>query len=392
MSNLLFIISGTILVYLAWGVGYQLFYALLGKLYRAPAAPTDAPTERVLVVIPGYKEDAVIVDTARQALQHDYPKELYEVIVIADSFQSDTLAALRALPVRVEEVTFEKSTKSKALNELLRRLPADAYDILAILDADNVMAPGFLRRIAAQHRMGHLAIQGQRAPKNLDTTMAVLDGASEAANEHILCKGHSRLGLSARLAGSGMAFDYTLFREVMPEVDALGGFDKELELRLTRRGIHLAYDEQAIVYDEKVRKGKDFSRQRSRWIAAQFHYARRFFPLALGAFLRRGQLDFLNKASQMLLPPRLLTPGVLGVGALLHLVVGWYGMAGLWGMVLAANVLAFLLALPGYVWQSPHRQALLGLPMAFLQAIGSLLKLGQARRNFINTPHGQKEG
>lgn len=391
MILLLQILSGLVLAYLSFGVAYQLCFAILGRFYQQMPLTLPSSASRIVVLIPGYKEDAVIISTAQQALNQRYPKEKYEVIIIADSFKPETLAALAKLPIRVEEVSFEQSTKSKAINTVLNRLPEDAYDLLVILDADNVMATDFLERMVVLYEQGNRAMQGQRAAKNLDTPMAVLDGASEAINNHILCKGHRQLGLSARLAGSAMAFDYQLFRAVMPEVDAVGGFDKELELRLTQKGVRIAYDDAAIVYDEKVRKSKDFSRQRSRWIAAQFQYAQLFFPKALLGFFRTGNIDFLNKATQMLLPPRLITPGVLALGAVLHILLGAWYWAVLWSIVFVANILSFLLAMPAFVWEAKHRKALWQLPMAFVAALGSLLKLGQARRHFINTPHGTNE-
>ena len=97
--------------------------------------------KKMAVLIPGYKEDAVILDVARKALQQDYPPSLYDVVVIADSFQKDTLERLSHLPIKVIEVSFEKSTKSKALNKAMANL-SDSYDVAVVLDADNIMAKG----------------------------------------------------------------------------------------------------------------------------------------------------------------------------------------------------------------------------------------------------------
>ncbi|MEZ4984187.1 MAG: hypothetical protein R2795_03980 [Saprospiraceae bacterium] len=73
---------------------------------------------------------------------------------------------------------------------------------------------------------GVRVLQGRRKAQNNDTTMAVLNGLSEDINNHILCHGHSVMGLSARLAGFPGWRLY--FPEVMPQIDAIGGFDKAL--------------------------------------------------------------------------------------------------------------------------------------------------------------------
>ena len=70
---------------------------------------------------------------------------------------------------------------------------------------------------------------------------------------------------------------------------------------------------------------------------------------------------------------------------------GAYGLAALWGGVLLANLLTFMLAMPGYIWRAPYRQALLRLPRAFFYALQSMLTLKHARRYFINTPHGENK-
>ncbi|MDZ7845884.1 MAG: glycosyltransferase [Owenweeksia sp.] len=79
------------------------------------------------VLIPGYKEDAVIEEVAADAISQGYPNDLYDVIVVADSFKQETLERLEKLPVRVVEVSFEKSTKAKALNKAMETI-GDGYE------------------------------------------------------------------------------------------------------------------------------------------------------------------------------------------------------------------------------------------------------------------------
>ena len=71
-----------------------------------------------------------------------------------------------------------------------------------------------------------------------------------------------------------MGFDYKLFKSIMEPIQAIGGFDKELEFELAGKQIEIEYLQEAIVYDEKVQQGSDFSNQRRRWLATQFIYLR----------------------------------------------------------------------------------------------------------------------
>ena len=106
MSYIIYLAGALLLAYLAWGVLYQLCYALAGLGWQAPVWPPAARQRKILVLIPAYREDTVIINTARVATQQNYPAAAFEVIVIADSLKPETLAALREIPVRVEEVHF----------------------------------------------------------------------------------------------------------------------------------------------------------------------------------------------------------------------------------------------------------------------------------------------
>ena len=380
------IIAYVAFAYLAWAALYQFTFSFASLFPKKKRPILEDKNRKIAVLIPGYKEDAVIVSVAQAALQQSYPSEHYDVIVIADSFQQDTLDALAQLPIQVVQVSFEKSTKSKALNKTLDQLP-DTYEMAVILDADNIMENNFLERMNQRFNEGSVAVQGRRVAKNYDTPMAILDAASEDINNRILCKGHQVLGFSVRLAGSAMAFDYVLFKKVMKSVDAVGGFDKELELKFTQAGIKLDYDHDAHVYDEKVRKPAHLARQRSRWIAAQFHYAKKFLPKGLKALFTEGRTDFFNKSIQMVLPPRLILPVVLFAFTLISLIVGSTTFTLLWGVALAINVLGFLMATPSVYFRKHWKAIVFGLPVAFLTSFKALLKVGNANKKFIHTPH-----
>jgi cellulose synthase/poly-beta-1,6-N-acetylglucosamine synthase-like glycosyltransferase len=109
---------------------------------------------------------------------------------------------LRELPITTYEVTFETSTKAKALNYAMSQL-TEQYDIALILDADNIMATDFITKLNATFDLGYQVVQGHRTAKNTNSPTAILDAISEEINNHILRKGHRALGLSSALIGSG---------------------------------------------------------------------------------------------------------------------------------------------------------------------------------------------
>ncbi len=390
MTLVLYISLGLLLLYLSFSTLFPFVLAVAGsrRPSRRPEA-TGGARRRFAVLIPAYREDSVIVNVATQALQQDYAAELFDVFVIADSLQPETLTALRRLPLGLIELSCAQSTKAKALKRALQQLPPQRYEAVVVLDADNLMAPDFLQQINKWLDRGFLAVQGQRTAQNLDTPVAIFDGAAEAANNYLLCRGPRQVGWSARLMGSGMAFDFDLFYRTMMTIDAIGGFDKELELKLTYEGVTIAYAEDALVYDEKVRDGNTLGRQRSRWLSAQYQYLARYGKTALVCLLQGRRTDFVHKVLLLALPPRVVLPLLLSFGLLVSwLVSGFSWLTLLWGILWLINLATFALTLPGWLFRAPYRRAWLHIGIALGQTLRALLLMRKARRQFIHTPHG----
>jgi cellulose synthase/poly-beta-1,6-N-acetylglucosamine synthase-like glycosyltransferase len=392
---ILHIIEYLLYAYFAFAAVYVLIFAI-GSVMSPKSNPLTANhLRKIAVLIPGYKEDSVIVDVAKEALNQNYPKEKYDVVIIADSFQPETITKLKELPIKLIEVSFDKSTKSKALNKAMAELPVD-YEIALILDADNVMATDFVSKINDAFEAGFQIVQGHRVAKNTNTALAILDAVSEELNNSIFRKGHRALGLSSALIGSGMAFDYQLFKKRMTEIHAIGGFDKELELTFLRDGYIIEYLNDALVYDEKVQKVEVFENQRKRWLSAQFIYFERFFFSGVKHLIVNANIDFFDKVYQMVSPPRVLLIGLTTIITAIYTafqlifpeITACAISYTLWLSVWGSVVVAFILSIPKQFYNTQTLRALLTLPKAFFSMFISLFRLKGANKKFIHTQHG----
>jgi cellulose synthase/poly-beta-1,6-N-acetylglucosamine synthase-like glycosyltransferase len=166
-SQVSFILYLICFVYCALSVLYLFILSFAARWFRFRAKMSQAgePENRIAILVPAYKEDGIILSTAHNLLSLDYPVELYTIYIIADSFRKETIEELRKLRLGVIEVSFEKSTKTKSLNEAFKQIPGD-YDIALICDADNMLANDFLRRIDNAFVHGARAVQGRRVAKN----------------------------------------------------------------------------------------------------------------------------------------------------------------------------------------------------------------------------------
>ncbi len=89
------IILVIILVYLTISVLYLVVFSVASKFSRKDTNEmVSAKENKIAVFIAAYKEDAIIVDTAKKALNQEYAADKYEVVIIADSLQAKTLTEL----------------------------------------------------------------------------------------------------------------------------------------------------------------------------------------------------------------------------------------------------------------------------------------------------------
>jgi cellulose synthase/poly-beta-1,6-N-acetylglucosamine synthase-like glycosyltransferase len=342
------------------------------------------------VFIPAYKEDKVILEVAEDACLQNYPKDLFDVIVIADKLKPETIIKLKAMLINVIEVNFEKSTKSKSLNRAFELLP-EKYDYALILDADNIMENNFIRKLNNGLSFGFFGVQGHRVAKNMNTSVAILDAVSEEINNHLFRRGNRALGLSSSLIGSGMAFEYKPFKTIMAGIEAIGGFDKELELYMTQRGLKVDFIEDAYVYDEKVQSFDNFSNQRKRWLAAQFIYLRKSFGSALLQLFTKGNFDYFNRSFQHIFLPRVLLLGSLTMIFLLSLIFDSSIYTVLWGGLFTVICLTLLISVPGKMYNASTLNAILYLPKGIWLMFKALLSMKGANKTFIHTEHGTIE-
>ncbi|NLR69121.1 glycosyltransferase family 2 protein [Chitinophaga varians] len=392
---LLHLIEILLFAYLAACVLYNLVLSVAGRLARKKKPATQAADvryARIAILVPAYREDAIILSTARSYAKQSYPAASFETIVVADSLQPATVRQLKQDGISVVEVSFDKSTKAKSLNAAFEQL-GDDYDIALICDADNVLETSFLEKINQAYQQGHHAIQGRRVAKNMDSPFAVLDAVNEIVANHLYRKGANALGLSSSVIGSGMAFHYPLAKSVLKEIQATGGFDKVLQLLLIEKGYPVYYLEDACIFDEKVESSEAFQNQRKRWVSSQFVYLRTYWGKGW-AQLWKGNVNYFNLAvcQNILLPRMILLAGLLCCTALAFLlqrslsIPAWW-----WAVVFLLNILSLLLPLPRLFFTRYFFTALTGLPKAVWIMVSLMFRLKGANNTFIHTQHTKTE-
>ncbi|QHS57385.1 glycosyltransferase family 2 protein [Mucilaginibacter sp. 14171R-50] len=381
------IIFTLIFIYLGIYSLYLFIFSVLGKLIKQNPPPAATAYSKFVIYICAYKEDAIILSSAAQALTIDYPKDKFHICVIADSMQPETIEKLKAMPLQVVEVVFESSTKSKALHAAIAATHQD-FDAAVVFDIDNIAAPDYLHQINNYLHDGNRVIQGHRVAKNTETPVAILDAISEEINNHIFRKAQQVFKLSAAIIGSGMVLEFKLFKDTMAQIDAVGGFDKEMGLVLTRQKIHVAYADKAYIYDEKVSNPEVFKKQRRRWLSAQFNLLKTYGLTGFKELFVHGNFDYFNEIYQTAILPRILMLGLMPLMLLISLLTPGIGPNWQWWLVATACCyIGILVAIPAGFFNGKLLGAVLKIPLIFFTMLALLFKLKGANKKFIHTPH-----
>ena len=364
-------------------VAFFAFASLFPKKRHAPG--TDRSQYRFVVFFPAYHEDSVIRHSVEAFLRQDYPRWLFQLAVISDHMSAATNEWLHQQPIVVHQPVFERSSKAKALQYAVSHT-ADGFDYAVILDADNMVAPDFLRRLNSLCANGHQAIQCHRTAKNTDNGIAALDGASEEINNTIFRRAHNRIGLSSALIGSGMCFGYEWFRHNVSQLTTAGE-DRELEALLLRQRIHIHYADDILVFDEKVSSTDNFQHQRLRWMTAQVQCLLAMLPY-LPKAVATGNIDYIDKTLQQALIPRSMLLMLLAVMAL-FMSVAFPSWCAKWWALLFLLVVSLYIAIPRRLRSHALFSKLLLLPRLVWRMLANVMHINVSNTDFIHTTHNK---
>jgi cellulose synthase/poly-beta-1,6-N-acetylglucosamine synthase-like glycosyltransferase len=285
---------------------YLGFLSAAALLKRGEPPPqTGHAQRRFAILVPAHDEASVIERLLRTLRAQRYPRERFDVFVVADNCTDATAALARGAGALVHE-RHEPQLRAKghALRWLLERVrERGAYDAYVVFDADSEVAPDFLLRMDARLAAGSLVIQSHYRVLNSEASaMSALRQAALASLHYLRPLGRAALGLSCGLKGNGMCFDAsTLDRYGWTSVGLAE--DVELHLELVRRGVRVDFAPEAVVRaDMPLTLGETWS-QNVRWEAGRLATVRRrALPLLYAGAIRRNAV-LVDAAAEQLIPP-----------------------------------------------------------------------------------------
>ncbi len=295
--------------------GYLVLLSALS--WRGDTPPAVPPHFHFDIVVPAHNEARNVARTVASLLGVDYPRALFNVVVVADNCSDDTAAiaagAGAGIVLRNDPT---KRGKGYALVEAFERsLREGRADAVVVVDADTVVSRNLLLAFAARLELGARAIQADYSVANPRASWRTRLMAIALATVHTLrSTARQRLGLSSGLHGNGMCFSAALLKEVPYRAFSIVE-DLEYALRLGEAGYAVEFAPEVRVSGEMPAHERGSRLQRQRWEEGRRQMARRHaWQLFHRGLLRRDWIAF-DLALDLLVPP-LATLILLGASGL----------------------------------------------------------------------------
>ena len=324
---------------------YQLIisFCALIKIREKPLLTNKK--HKFMAIIPAHNEENVVGNLVKSLNELDYPKELYDVYVIADNCTDKTAEIAKKEGAIVYERFDEKrKTKGYALNWFLdKKIKENAdYDAFCVFDADNLVDKNFLNAMNKKLCQGETVVQGYKDIKNPTDSWISSGYALFYWTQHKFYQlARYNAGLSPLMNGTGFMVKFDLIKDTGWNTKTLTE-DIEFSLINISSGNKLGWAVDAIVYDEQPTTFGQSWTQRIRWTVGHIQCLKLYTKdLAKGVIKNKTLTSFDGLLYIMCIPLFIISLLLIIVNFVLYL------MSQMTFGLMMLNILAYMLL--GYI-------------------------------------------
>ncbi len=343
-----------VIVLLGFFILYLFLLSVLALFAKKKILRETKKLRRFACVVPAHNEELTIEKTVKSLLGIEYPRTLYDVIVLADNCTDLTAEIARANDVRVcERVDSLHRGKGRVLRwgfDLLAGDPKN-YEAYVVIDADSIVSKNFLHVMNNYLEQSYGSIQAADLvePKPGSWSSEVARVAFTLFN-YVRPLGRKVIGCSAGLRGNGMCFSSETMRQVPWQAHSLTE-DLEYGIILLLNGITTVFAPEASVIATMPARPQNAESQRARWETGRFAIVRRYVPKLLKAAIRHPSLTLADALIELLTPAFVNMMGVIIAALIIELMLSLVGVRGeilyleLWSGLLLVCVCYILVGL-----------------------------------------------
>lgn len=250
---------------------YQMVYAAVVIIKKQRVSKDAKVQHRFAVMVAARNEETVIQDLIESVQHQDYPKELIDIIVIADNCTDATAKIAR----RAGAIVFERFNKVKvgkgfaldyAFKQLKIEYPSKHYDGFFVFDADNLLDKNYIKEMNKVFDEGYEVITSYRNSKNYDTNWISAGYSLWFLRESkYLNNARMLLNTSCAISGTGFLVSNAIIEKNCGWKHHLLTEDIEFSVDSVLHGVKIGYCNNAMIYDEQPYTMEQSWKQRLRW-------------------------------------------------------------------------------------------------------------------------------
>lgn len=301
---------------------YQTIYMAIGFVKRKPKPIQPAKKyHRYGVFISARNESAVIGELVDSLVAQDYPKDHYDIFVLADNCTDNTAQVAKEHGAIVyERQNKELVGKGYALDFLYKQIcndyGKDYYEAFFVFDADNIVDKNFIKEMNHVFDTGlYTAITCYRNSKNFGTNwLSAAYSIWFLREARYVNYPRSLLGTTCMISGTGFLVSNQIMQENNGWPYHLLTEDIEFSVNCALKGRLIGYCENAIVYDEQPTTWSQSFKQRLRWSKGFYQIDFKYtWDLIKGIITKKERRFGCYDVLMTVVPAMLLTLGVLAL-------------------------------------------------------------------------------
>ena len=296
--------------------GVYVLIALIGKKKKNNIKEDNAALHKYAFIIAARNENAVIGNLIDSIKNQNYPKELIDVIVVADNCTDNTAEISRQHGAIVYE-RFNNILVGKgyAMDYVFNKIKEEhgdytCYDGYFVFDADNVIDVNYVKEMNKVFDSGYKVVTSYRNSKNYDTKYL--------NNPRMMIK------TSCAVSGTGYLVDSSIIKKNHGWKCNLLTEDIEFTVTNILDGEKVGYCGSAMFYDEQPTTFRQSWNQRMRWTKGfyqvLFKYGKDLF---ITMFKEKRMFISCYDMIMTLAPATLLTLGTILLNIVLLLCSGF---------------------------------------------------------------------
>ncbi len=302
LFRVLSIINYAVLVVIAIPLLLQIFYVLFGFI-KKKTYPVSEKKARVAYLIPAHNEESVIFDSVKELLEKQtYPKELYDVFVVAHNCTDKTAELARKAGAKVLVLDDPDPAHRMALypmkhgvDHIIRLSGEEAYDFIIRIDADNHVNDMFTSLMNDAFQSGVEFARGYEGAingaQNFYTKACALFYSFDSRYGSRV---RERLNIAAHINGPGAMMSVKMLKES-------GGYDcktisEDAEFNFNRmlEGRKGHFVEDAVVFEDMPSSVQDTLNRNKRIGSGSMELIKKQLLKMAGKFFTTGNFSFME--------------------------------------------------------------------------------------------------